>query len=83
MRSILLTDPGIVPRTGAPLPRPHVRGYELRAPILTEGGGLSLTPNALKVLDLLGIYDHIKDEGYQFDKIVIKTEKNIKSRNTS
>jgi 2-polyprenyl-6-methoxyphenol hydroxylase-like FAD-dependent oxidoreductase len=37
-----------------------------------------LTPNALKILDLLGVYDNIRSEGYQFDKIVVKTESNVK-----
>jgi 2-polyprenyl-6-methoxyphenol hydroxylase-like FAD-dependent oxidoreductase len=37
-----------------------------------------LTPNALKILDLLGIYDTIRNEGYKFDKLVVKTESNVK-----
>jgi 2-polyprenyl-6-methoxyphenol hydroxylase-like FAD-dependent oxidoreductase len=52
--------------------------YELRESSFKEGGGLTLTPNALKILDLLGVYDFIRAEGYQFDKILIKTDTNVK-----
>lgn len=52
--------------------------YELRESSYNEGGGLSLTPNALKILDLLGVYSAIKTKGYQFDKVVIKTDGNVK-----
>ncbi|KAG0648012.1 FAD-dependent monooxygenase atA [Hyphodiscus hymeniophilus] len=54
------------------------RIYELREPSFNEGGGLTLTPNALKILDLLGIYDIIKNEGYTFDRMVVKTDSNVK-----
>ena len=37
-----------------------------------------MTPNALRILDLLGVYDSIRSEGYQFDKIVVKTESHVK-----
>lgn len=37
-----------------------------------------MTPNALKILDLLGVYDTIRSEGYSFDRIVVKTESNVK-----
>jgi 2-polyprenyl-6-methoxyphenol hydroxylase-like FAD-dependent oxidoreductase len=51
--------------------------YELREKSFSEGGGLTLTPNALKILDILGVYGIIRSEGSSFDKIVIKNESNV------
>ena len=43
--------------------------YEGRGAPLNIGGGLMLTPNGLKVLDKLGIYDSLRKQGYNFDRI--------------
>ena len=43
--------------------------YEARNESLNIGGGLMLTPNGLKVLDKLGIYDSLRKTGYTFDNI--------------
>lgn len=41
--------------------------YESRPAPLNIGGAVMLSPNALKVLDALGLYDSIKTKGYNFD----------------
>ncbi|OAQ65392.1 salicylate hydroxylase [Pochonia chlamydosporia 170] len=41
--------------------------YESRPAPLNIGGAVMLSPNALKVLDALGLYDTIKQKGYNFD----------------
>lgn len=43
--------------------------YEARDTPLDTGGGLVLTPNGLKVLVKLGIFDSLRTKGYNFDKI--------------
>ena len=43
--------------------------YEARDEPLNVGGGLMLTPNGLKVLDQLGIYDSLHKIGYTFNNI--------------
>jgi 2-polyprenyl-6-methoxyphenol hydroxylase-like FAD-dependent oxidoreductase len=51
--------------------------YELREHSVSEGGGLTLTPNALKILDLLGAYECVHGTGYRFRGIVVRTESNV------
>ncbi|UNI21208.1 hypothetical protein JDV02_007218 [Purpureocillium takamizusanense] len=41
--------------------------YESRAAPLNIGGAVMLSPNALRILDDLGLYDLIKPKGYHFD----------------
>ncbi|CBF83128.1 hypothetical protein AN3235.2 [Aspergillus nidulans FGSC A4] len=41
--------------------------YEARPATLDIGGALMLTPNALRILDSIGIYARLKDNGYSFD----------------
>ncbi|KAJ3494964.1 hypothetical protein NLG97_g3730 [Lecanicillium saksenae] len=43
--------------------------YESRPAPLNIGGAVMLSPNALKVLDALGIYDIVKTKGYNFDSL--------------
>ncbi|KAI9654499.1 MAG: hypothetical protein M1821_006589 [Bathelium mastoideum] len=43
--------------------------YEARDAPLDIGGGLMLTPNGLKVLEKLGIYESLNTQGYNFDRI--------------
>ncbi|EXJ86825.1 hypothetical protein A1O3_03779 [Capronia epimyces CBS 606.96] len=41
--------------------------YESRPAPLNIGGAVMLSPNALKVLDALGLYRHVHDRGFNFD----------------
>ena len=43
--------------------------YEVRDESYTSGGNIALAPNALRVLDHLGVYDKIRTQGYNYDKI--------------
>jgi len=42
--------------------------FEVRDSRGTIGGAVALAPNALRILDRLGVYDKIKTQGYNFDK---------------
>lgn len=41
--------------------------YESRSAPMNIGGAVMLSPNGLKVLDALGLYQNIKKKGYNFD----------------
>ncbi|KAJ9650105.1 hypothetical protein H2198_010582 [Neophaeococcomyces mojaviensis] len=41
--------------------------YESRSAPLNIGGAVMLSPNALKVLDALGLYQNVRSKGYNFD----------------
>ena len=43
--------------------------FEARARPLNIGGAVMLSPNALKVLDKLGLYNTVKKEGYEFKNL--------------
>jgi len=43
--------------------------YESRPAPLNIGGAVMLSPNALKVLDALGLYQTLKSKGYNFEKL--------------
>ncbi|KAJ2984202.1 hypothetical protein NQ176_g140 [Zarea fungicola] len=43
--------------------------YESRPAPLNIGGAVMLSPNALKILDALGVYNIIKAQGYNFDSV--------------
>ena len=43
--------------------------YEARPAPLDIGGAIMLSPNALRILDQLGVYARIRAEGYHFDKL--------------
>ena len=43
--------------------------YELRSASYNIGGALMLSPNALRVLDSLGIYERIRAKGYHFETL--------------
>lgn len=43
--------------------------YESRPAPLNIGGAVMLSPNALRVLDSLGLYDSIKTKGYNFETL--------------
>ncbi|KLJ12372.1 hypothetical protein EMPG_09537 [Blastomyces silverae] len=43
--------------------------YEARAESYEVGGGITLSPNALRILDKLGVYERVRDKGYHFDTL--------------
>ncbi|TVY78525.1 FAD-dependent urate hydroxylase [Lachnellula suecica] len=43
--------------------------YESRSAPLNTGGAVMLSPNALQILDALGVYDRIRVEGYNFETL--------------
>lgn len=47
--------------------------YEARSAPLNIGGAIMLSPNALRILDLLGVYERIHPEGYDFDKLYFRS----------
>lgn len=47
--------------------------YEARARPLNIGGAVMLSPNALKILDKLGVYHTVKSEGYEFKNLTWQT----------
>ncbi|KAK2608908.1 hypothetical protein QQS21_002621 [Conoideocrella luteorostrata] len=49
--------------------------YESRPSPLNIGGAVMLSPNALKVLDALDLYDIIKTKGYNFDDLHYRNSK--------
>ena len=48
--------------------------YEARPESFDLGGGVLLSPNALRVLDTLGVYDRIKAKAYHFETFEFKDE---------
>ncbi|KAL8701495.1 MAG: hypothetical protein Q9201_004881 [Fulgogasparrea decipioides] len=48
--------------------------YELRPPSVTTTGALMLSPNALRILNSLGVYERIRTKGYNFSNIAFKNE---------
>ncbi|KAF7349014.1 FAD/NAD(P)-binding domain-containing protein [Mycena venus] len=61
--ALALTDPKF--QTATPF---HVTLYELRARDYHHGGAIMLSPNSLRLYDKLGVYDHLKTLGYNFEK---------------
>lgn len=47
--------------------------YESRPASLDIGGAIMLSPNALKVLDMLGVYDRMKPLGYNFEQLYFRS----------
>ena len=43
--------------------------YELRTPDYDFGGAIMLSPNALRILDKLGVYERVKSKGYSFENL--------------
>ncbi|PLB54053.1 FAD/NAD(P)-binding domain-containing protein [Aspergillus steynii IBT 23096] len=50
--------------------------YEARSAPLDIGGAIMLSPNALRILDTLGIYDRIRADGYDFDELHFRSVSN-------
>src|ERR1051326_8270319 len=55
----------------------HVTLFELRSPTIKAGGALMLSPNALRVLDNLGVYKKLRAQGYNFESIAFKNHEEI------
>ncbi|KAI1758256.1 kynurenine 3-monooxygenase [Xylaria castorea] len=50
--------------------------YEARSDDYNLGGGLMLSPNALRALDSIGLYERLRDKSLQFDKLYFKNDRN-------
>lgn len=52
----------------------HIKAtvYESRAASLNIGGAVMLSPNGLKVLDALGVYEDVRTKGFNFDDLEIQ-----------
>ncbi|KAL4799545.1 hypothetical protein BDV19DRAFT_400778 [Aspergillus venezuelensis] len=50
--------------------------YEMRSAPLDIGGAVMLSPNALRILDSLGVYARIKSKGYNFENLYFRTKDN-------
>jgi len=48
------------------------RIYELRDPSVKTSGALMLSPNALSILDKLGLYERLRSQGYSFEQLDFK-----------
>jgi 2-polyprenyl-6-methoxyphenol hydroxylase-like FAD-dependent oxidoreductase len=48
--------------------------YELRDPTMLTTGALMLSPNALRILDTLGVYSRIKQHGFEFEHLTSQTD---------
>ncbi len=53
------------------------RIYELREPAKSTPGALMLSPNALRILDTLGLYERLRPQGYNFETIDFKNHEQI------
>ncbi|KAF2124238.1 kynurenine 3-monooxygenase [Dothidotthia symphoricarpi CBS 119687] len=51
--------------------------YELREPSASTPGALMLSPNALHILDTLGLYDRLRPQGYNFESIAFKNHDGV------
>jgi len=49
--------------------------YEARSQDHNHGGGLMLSPNALRTLDSIGLYERLRDKALEFDKLYFKDDK--------
>ena len=43
--------------------------FELRKPDASDGGFLALAPNALRVLNEIGVYERISNQGCNFEEL--------------
>ncbi|KAL2830972.1 FAD dependent oxidoreductase [Aspergillus pseudoustus] len=48
--------------------------YEARSAPLNIGGAIMLSPNALRILDTLGVFARIKPDGYAFDTLYFRSQ---------
>lgn len=50
--------------------------YEVRSADFAQRGAPMLSPNALRVLDRLGVYERIRDKRYHFNTLTFKKDQN-------
>ncbi|KAI9036890.1 FAD-dependent oxidoreductase [Aspergillus affinis] len=50
--------------------------YEARPAPLDIGGAIMLSPNALRILDTIGVYERIHPHGYNFDELHFRSASN-------
>ena len=55
----------------------HSTIYELRLPTVEAPGALMLSPNSLRILDALGVYERIRTKGYNFESLYYNDANNI------
>ena len=46
--------------------------WEVRPQEFVQGGAIMLSPNALRVLDAIGVYERIRDRGFHFEALTFK-----------
>lgn len=51
--------------------------YELRQPTVATSGALMLSPNALRILDTLGLYERLHKQGFNFETLDFKNHDQI------
>ncbi|KAF1838456.1 FAD/NAD(P)-binding domain-containing protein [Decorospora gaudefroyi] len=51
--------------------------YELRQPTVATSGALMLSPNALRILDTLGLYERLYRQGYNFETLEFKNHEQV------
>ncbi|KAL2430607.1 hypothetical protein ABEF95_011847 [Exophiala dermatitidis] len=51
--------------------------FELRDEHASDGGSIALAPNALRVLDRVGVYDRISKQGYNFEEFHLLSSRNL------
>lgn len=49
--------------------------YEVRSNSFVQGGAITLSPNALRVLDSLGVYERIREKGFHFETLTFKIDR--------
>ena len=48
--------------------------YEARSESYSIGGGITVSPNGLRILDRLGVYPKVKQRGFHFETLAFKNE---------
>ncbi|CAF9934529.1 hypothetical protein IMSHALPRED_009743 [Imshaugia aleurites] len=48
--------------------------WEVRSNNFVQGGAIMLSPNALRILDAIGVYKRIRDKGFHFETLTFKNE---------
>ena len=48
--------------------------WEVRSSDFVQGGAIMLSPNALRVLDAIGVYERIRNKGFHFETLTFKDD---------
>ena len=48
--------------------------WEVRSNNFVQGGAIMLSPNALRILDAIGVYERIRNKGFHFETLTFKDE---------